>query len=57
MRNFLFSLLARLLSYLLTIGLVWVYAWINNPEINSETVWFVGNVAALLIVSQEEWNF
>ena len=30
------------------VGLTWFAAWIFNPEINSNTVWFVGGLFGLL---------
>jgi hypothetical protein len=36
-------------NYCRTIGLVWLAAWICNPNVDSGTIWFVGVVAGLIV--------
>jgi hypothetical protein len=40
---------AEIISWLLWVGMVWIYAWIFNPSLNSNTVWFVAVLFASLM--------
>ena len=43
------NMIGRLGVWFLTFGIVWFYAWIYNPTINSNTVNFVGACAGLIV--------
>ena len=45
--RFLESVLVRSL----TIGEVWFWAWIFNPSLNSNTVWFIAVICSMLVIS------
>lgn len=44
----LIEIIASLPLFFANIGLVWLFAWMWNPDINSNTVWFIANLWALL---------
>jgi len=46
--DFFIDLVASVVYYVYSIGLVWLFAALCNPDVSSNTVWFIGFVAGML---------